>query len=267
LIFLKIKKILVIMNILLILSLFVLASNVSMPTVKAASTTSVFLYVTVGAQSVTANNTAMTMGASTTFTNGDTVQFQVTPFSGFQFLCFVYADSSGAVTSTYNPYTKTLQGSCALEAICVPTSNQTSTTVSGSGQATIVVFSSIGGTTNPAGSTDANTTGYGSYVIGHSTTLTQTPGNGFKFLCWMVQVNSTTVYTSDSLTYTPISTGTAIQAVWIPTSSSVTLPTTVDEFSSAVGAILALVLVGCAFGAFAYTKKYGNNATKAETST
>lgn len=264
------KKIFGIALILFVLTLLVLASSVSVSTVKAATTTSLFLYVTVGAQSVTANGTTMTQGASTTFTSGDTIQFKVTPFSGFQFLCFVYADSSGAVTSTDNPYTKTLSGGCALEAICVPTNNSTST-VSGSGSATIVVFSSIGGTTNPAGSTDANTTGYSGYTIGHSTTITQTPGTNFKFLCWMVQINSTTVYTSDSLTYTPTAAGTAIQAVWIPTNSSVTLSssptaTPVDEFSSSVAVVFVVVMVACAFGTYAYTKKHRNSSFIAETS-
>jgi len=251
---------------LLVSSLLILASSASVSTVKAATTTSVFLYITEGAQTVTANGTTMSQGASTTFTSGNTETFKVTPFSGFTFLCFVYADSSGSVTSTDNPFPKTLSGACSLEAVCIPTSNSTATT-SGSGSATIVVFAAIGGTTDPAGSTNA-THSYSGYTIGHSTTLTQTPGTNFKFLCWMVQVTSANVYTSSSLTFTPAASGTAIQAIWIPTSSSVTLPAAsptptpkVDEFSSLVVAVLAIALVACAFGTYAYAKKHRSSAS------
>ena len=208
--------------ILLTSALLLVAVIPNVPSVKAATTTTIFLYTTLGTQSITANGTAMTLGASNTYTSGNTEKFQATAASGFQFVCFVYADKSGPAASTDNPYTKTISAACSLEAVFVPTSNTTATT-SGSGTSALTIFATSGGTTSPAGSTSGASV---SATIGHSTTITQTPGTDFKFLCWVVQCSSSNnVYTSSSLTYTPTSNGAAIEALWVPTSSTVTLPT------------------------------------------
>ncbi len=258
----KTKKLKVFAMILLTSTLLILASSASVSTVKAATTSSVFLYTTLGAPSssaVTANGTAMAMGASTSFNTGDTEQFKATAASGFEFLCFVYADASAQVASTNNPYTKTITGNAALEAVFIPTTNTTAT-ASGSGAATLTVFATYGGTTTPAGSNTGKTAS--GYTIGHSATLTQTPGSDFKFLCWVVQCSSNNYYTSSPLVYTPTEAGAAIEAIWVPTSSSVTLPSAsatptpkVAEFSSAMVAIVALALVASAFGTYAVAKK------------
>ena len=248
--------------ILLTTTLLILASSASVSNVKAATSTTILTYTTLGG-SVTANGTALTGGASATYNDGDTLQLQATASSGFQFLCFVYADASGSVTSTDNPYTKVITGACALEAVFIPTSNEVETSP-GSGAATLTIFSSIGGTTDPAGSASGASA---SATIGHSTTITQSSGTSgdFKFLCWVTQdASGATLYSTSTLTFTPTSSGTAIEAIWIPTSSTVTLPsasptpTPVPEFSAAVAAIVAVALVASAFGTYAYSKKKRN---------
>jgi hypothetical protein len=252
------KKLKVLAMILLTTTLLILASSANIQTAKAASTESLVLYTTLGTSSVTANGTALTLGGANTVTAGDTYQFIATPSSGYQFVCWVYADATGPSASTATTYSKVISATCSLEAVCVPTTNTTATS-SGSGAATLTVFATSGGQTDPAGAiTGASVTG----TIGSSTQFTETPGTGFTFLCWVVQCASNNIYTSTTLNYVPTSTGAAVEALWVPTSSSVTLPplTTptptpkVSEFSTAMAALVALALVATAFGTFAYKK-------------
>ncbi|MGD0204664.1 MAG: hypothetical protein ABSC20_12280 [Candidatus Bathyarchaeia archaeon] len=257
--------------ILLTSMLLLVAIIPSVPSVKAATTTTLFLYTTLGTQSITANGTAMTLGASNTFTSGNTEKFQATASSGFQFLCFIYADASGPAASTDNPYTRTISAACSLEAVFVPTSNTTATT-SGSGTSTLTIFATSGGTTSPAGKTSGASV---SATIGHSTTITQTPGTGFKFLCWVVQCSSSNEYTSSSLTYTPTSNGAAIEAIWVPSSSTVTLPTPTPTATATpkpvsistddaiiIAVVVVIVVIIIAVGVFAYTKRTKKEAKK-----
>jgi len=255
----KTKNVKIFTMILLITALLITASSSSISNVKAATTTTVLAYTTLGG-SVSANGTALTGGASATYTNGDTLQLKATASTGWQFLCFVYADASGSITSTNNPFTKTLNGACALEAVFLPTTNTTAT-ASGTA-ASLTIFTTIGGTTNPAGSiAGATTTGF---TVGHTATVTQSSGTSgdFKFLCWIAQCSSNNYYTSSTLNFIPTASGTALEAIWIPTSSSVTLPSTsatptpkVPEYSAAIGALIVLALVAAAVGTVAYTKK------------
>ncbi|MGA2682653.1 MAG: hypothetical protein ABSF44_12730 [Candidatus Bathyarchaeia archaeon] len=257
----KTKNLKVFTMILLISALLILASSASLSNVKAATTTALFNYTTLGG-SVTANGTALTGGAATNFNSGDTLQFKATASSGFQFLCFVYADASGSITSTDNPFTHTITAACAMEAVFIPTSNAPASTASG-GAATVTLFTTIGGTTDPAASTSGAS--YSNYTIGTASTITQSSGTSgdFKFLCWVTQdSNGASLYTTSSLSLTPRSSGIAIEAIWIPTSSTVTLPSAsvtptpkVDEVSSVMAAIVAAALVAAAVGTVAYTKK------------
>jgi hypothetical protein len=66
-----------------------------------------------------------------------------------------------------------------------------------------------------------------------------------------------TVYTSTATTLSLKleSTTTAMQAFWVPTSSTVTLPTIISEFSSVMVAVVIAVLVLIAIGTFVYTRK------------
>ncbi len=255
----KTKKLKVLAMILLTSTILILAASANVPPAKAETTSAMFLYTTLGTSSVTANATTMTLGGSTNLNNGDTYQFQATATSGWKFLCFVYADKNGPVTSTDNPYSHSISQACSLEAVFLPTTNTTATT-SGSGAASFTIFATSGGETVPAGDTTGKTvTGY---TIGHSATFTQTPGSDFKFLCWVTQCSSNNYYDTSTLNYTPTESGTALEAIWIPTSSSITLPSTsatptptIPEFSAAAVALVALILVAGAFGTYAYTKK------------
>ena len=250
------RKLKVLAMILLTSTLLILTAGVSIPSAKATTTTTLFLYTTLGTSSVTANGTAMTGGASTTLNSGNTYQFKATASSGWQFVCFVYADKTGAVGSTLNPYSKVISNPCSLEAVFIPTTNTTGTS-SGSGAATLTLFASGGGTTSPAGATGGASI---SAVIGHTSTITETPGTGYTFLCWVVQCSSASnYYTSSTLSYTPITTGAAIEPIWVPTSSAITLPTPtptkIDELSSLMVVIVAAALVATALGSYAYAKR------------
>ncbi len=225
---------------------------------KAASTTSVYFYTTFGG-TVTANGTAITGGSTTSYTTGNTVSFAATASSGFKFVCFEYVASTGTQTSTNNPFVQTLSSvSCAVEALFSPTTNTTLTT-SGSGTATVDMLITAGGDTVPAGKATGT---YTNYTVGKTYTFTAVPGTGppsFKLLYWLTAttVGSTTtynMYTSMNPSITIKSDSVAIQAMFVPTSSSVVVPT-INEFSAAAVVALIVALVAVALGTFVYTKK------------
>lgn len=254
----KPKNLKVLAMIILTSALLILASSASVSTVKGATTTTLFLYTTLGSSSVSANGTTLTAGGSNTMTAGDTYTFTATPDSGWKFVCWDYAAASGAVGSTNNPFSQVISAACSLEAVYIPTTNATGTT-SGSGSSTITLFTSAGGTSSPAGSTTGTAiTG----TIGTATTLTETPSSSvYTFLCWITQCSSANnYYTSSSLSYKPLTSGVAIEPIWVVTSANISLPTPAPtpkptpEISSAMVAVLALALVATAFGTYAYKK-------------
>lgn len=255
----KTKKLKVLAMILLTSALLILASSASISNVKAATTQTLVLYTTLGMSSVDANGTALVSGAAgNSLTSGDTYTFTATAASGFQLIGWAYADASGPVGYTSASFSKVLSNECSLEAIFIPTTNTTATT-SGTGAATLSIFTTAGGTTSPAGSLTGASV---SATIGHTTTITQTAASDYKFLCWVVQCSSNNYYTSTSLAYTPTEAGAAIEAIWVPTSSSVTLPSAsatptpkVPEYSAAIVALIAVALVAAAVGTVAITKK------------
>jgi hypothetical protein len=259
------KKLKVIAMILLTSTLLILAASaVSIPNVKAATTTTLVVYTTLGGAStgaVKANGTPMVMGSSgNALTTGASYTFTATAASGYQFIGWAYADATGPSGTTSASYTKVISAPCSLEAIFIPTTNTTATT-SGSGAATLSLFATAGGTTSPLGTPFTGSAI--SATIGTAKTITQTPGTGYTFLCWVVQCSSNNYYTSSTLSYTPTSSGAAIEALWIPTSSGIVLPSTsptptptkVDEVGPAMAAIVAIALVATAFGTYAITKK------------
>jgi len=265
------KNIKVLTLILLTSTLLILtASAVSIPNVKAATTVTLIVYNSLGGAStgaVKANGTAMVQtSAGNPLINGDTYKFTATPASGYQFIGWVYADATGPSGTASATFTKVITAPCSLEAVFVPTTNVTATT-SGSGASTLVLFGTAGGTTTPAIANANLFTGQSiSATIGTPTTITETAGTGYTFLCWVVQCAQNNIYTSSpTLKYTPTSTGAAIEAIWVPSNSGITLtssmvtPTpTVNEFSIAATLALVIALVAVAFGTFAYTKKAKN---------
>jgi len=188
--------------------------------VKAATTDSVYVYSTIGG-SISGNGTALTGGSSPTYANGAVVAFTETPSSGFTFLNWIYINgTTGATTSTASTLSTSItQASCAVEAMFLPTTNATQTS-SGSGAATIDLYFSAGGTTDPASPKT-----YTNYTIGTSSTFSAVPASGFKFLYWVVATSSVSTYTSSSLTLNIPANTCVIQAFFVPTSSNVALPT------------------------------------------
>jgi len=95
----------------------------------------------------------------------------------------------------------------------------------------VTVFSAVGGTTTPAGNSTGPYASY-TYASGSTQTFTATAGTGFIFLCWETVTSSgATTSTTNPLSYT-VSQATAIQALFIPTSSAVTTtptPTTIPS--------------------------------------
>ncbi len=232
-----------------------MTANIS---VKAASTTSVYVYTTFGG-TVAGNGTTLTGGATKDYTTGSTINFTATASDGFKFLCFEYVAASGAQTSTDNPFLQTLSSSsCALEVLFTPTTNTTATE-SGSGTATVSTLLTAGGDTVPSVPSGQSAGTYTNYTVGTTYPFTAVPGSGFKLLFWLTATTSgstTTynIYTSTNPHITIESSIVAIQALFVPTSSSVTVPT-ISEISTAVVAVLAVALVVSAVGTYAYTKK------------
>ena len=254
----KISKKLSIMALILLTSTILLTASAG--GANAASTTSVYLYTTFGG-TVAGNGTTLTSGTSSSYTTGDTINFTATAQSGFKFVCFEYVASSGTQATTDNPFYQTLSlASCALEALFSPTTN-TTLTPSGSGKATVDMLLTAGGDTVPKGEATGT---YTNYTVGSTYQFTSVPGQGppaFKLLYWLTAttVGSTTtynIYTSTNPSITIASDSVAIQALFVPTSSTVSVPT-VNEFSAAIVAVLAVALVASAIGTYAYrrTKK------------
>ena len=245
--------------ILLTSALLITAISTEVPMAKAATSDSVYVYTTLGG-TITANGATVTGGSSPTYDNGTVVSFTAVPSAAdFTFLGWVYINGAAA-SSTVNPLSFTISAkSCAVEAMFQPTTNATQTST-GSGQATIALYFSAGGTTVPASGTGTGTSGtYTNYTVGTSSTFTAVPASDFKFLYWMIATSTVSTYTSTALTLKVPENTCVMQAFFVPTSSTVTLSPTptpkVDEFSSAIALVTALALVAVAFGTYTYTKK------------
>ncbi len=246
----KTKKNLKVFTLILLTSaLLIVATN---PSVKAATQDSVYVYTSLGG-SISTMGATLTGGTSYNFEDGTAVTLNATAGTGFQFLCWEVVSASGANTSTANPlvYTPDVANS-AIQAMFIPTSNATESSTS-SGSATIDILSSVGGSTNPVAAT------YTNYTVGTTNNFQAIPGSGFQFLYWIaVSANGANTYTSDTVALNVTANSCGIQAMFVPTSSTVSLPTptpAVDEFSSAMVTILAIALVSVAFGTFAITRK------------
>lgn len=245
----KSKNFKVIALILITSALLMVAIN---PGAKAQTQDSVYIYTSLGG-SISTMGATLTGGTSYNFENGTAVDLNATAGSGFQFLCWEVVSASGATTSTANPlaYTPDVANS-AIQAMFIPTSNAT-TTSTASGSATIDILASVGGSTNPTAAT------YTNYTVGSTNNFQAVPGTGFKFLYWIaVSANGANTYTSDTVALDVTANSCGLQAMFVPTSSSVSLPTptpAVPEFSSAVAGILVVMLVAIAFGTFAVTRR------------
>ncbi len=240
--------------ILLTSALLLVAINPNIPTVKAATQDSVYIYVSIGG-TISAGGTNLTGGDSYNYNNGTTVDFQATATSGFTFLCWEYASSAGGVASTVNPLALTLtESEYGVQAMYLPTTNTTVSSSSATGATTVDILTSAGGSTVPAAGT------YTNYTLGKVASFSVVAGTNFKFLYWIVSCTpGTFTTTANTLSFNlSASTFFAIQAMFVPTSSTVSLPTptpTINEFSSATAIIIAAVLVIVAFGTYTYTKR------------
>jgi hypothetical protein len=241
--------------ILLTSALIIVATNPNLPSAKAATTDSVYVYTSCGG-TILANGLTAAGGTTYNYTNGVAVNFTAAPIADFKFLCWEYSSASGTDTSTSNPFIYTIISTeNEIQALFIPTVNASSISSSSkTGTAPIDVLSSIGGTTTPAAGT------YTTYTIGTVISLTANPSANFKFLYWMVPSASGGAYTStfNPIEYNLTANACAIQAYFIPASSSVALPTptpTINEFSSSAAIITVTALVIAAFGTYAYTKK------------
>jgi len=235
-------------------ALLLLTVNPYMATVKAQTQDSVYVYTSCGG-TVSAAGTDITGGSTYNFTSGATITFSATPLAGFKFLCWDYAASSGSQTSTKNPFPYTIsQTECAIQAMFIPDVNASlSSTSSQTGAAPFDVLASMGGTTTPGAAT------YTTYTIGTVVSFTANPLTGFKFLYWLVPAaaGGSSVSTDSTLAFNVTANACALQAYFIPTTSSVRLPTIkqVDEFSSVVEIIAATILVIITFGAYAHSRR------------
>ena len=212
--------------------------------VKAQGTATVDTFSSIG------GTTSPAAGTYTNYTVGTTYTFTETPASGNSFLYWIVATAAGGATYTTPTLSYNITESTTLiQAMFIPTTN---TTVSSSqtGAATVELLVSIGGSTVPAAGT------YTNYTAGTVSAFKAVPGTGFSFLCWVVASSSANIYTANPLAYNVSGTACGIQAMFIPTSSTVTLPTpTVNEFSSAIAVILAAVLATVAVGTYTVTRK------------
>jgi hypothetical protein len=224
--------------------------------VTAQTQDSIFVYSTIGG-TISADGTALTGGNTYKYNDGSTVTFIATPDSGYQFLSWVDLTAAGGTTNTTTPLQYNVSASGAIEALFIPTSNATAAP-GGTGTSTVVIMLSAGGTTEPlAGS-------YTNYTVGNVSSFTAVPGNGFKFLYWMIAPSTSNTFTTSQVSWNVTADVCALQAYFVPTSSTVALPSasasptaspTVPEFSGIATVIIALALVAVAFGTYTYRRK------------
>ena len=205
---------------------------------------------------ISADGTSLTGGIDYNYINGASVNFTASPIDGFNFLCWEYASASGPNISTDNPFVYTISSTeSEIQAMFIPTVNAslsfgTTQTVT----SPFDVLTSIGGTTFPAAGT------YTNYTIGSVVTFVADAANNFKLLYWLVPAASggSTIITSNSFAFDVTANACALQAYFIPTSSSLTLLTArsststpkVIEFSSAAVIIMVTALVIASFGTY-----------------
>ena len=241
----------------LLLTSAILLASINLSSVMAQTTNSTYVYDSIGG-TVAANGNAVTGGTSVATNTNENAEFTATAQSGFEFLAWEYATAAGGCTDTNNPASINITVDGAIQALFIPSTNTTATS-SETGGATVIIYNSIGGETSPAGTAPPAT--YTNYNIGDVATFTTAPGAGFKFLYWIVATSTANYYTSSTLDLPIMESTVVMQAVFIPTDSSVTLPgqpvptPTVPEFSGIIVAAILVALVAVAVGTFAYSKK------------
>jgi len=192
--------------------------------VKAQTTYTVSIFYS-GAGSTTPSGDFSAETATFNYTAGSSQTFTATPSDGFTFVCWVIGTSSGATADTTNPLVYTVNSDISLQPVFVATTNNPIPTPPSTVSTVAVdLFASYGGTTNPTSvSSTAPYVDY-NYATGSAQTFTATPDSGFQFLCWVIvtgNVGSTS--TSATLSYT-VPEAAALQAIFVPTGSTVTLP-------------------------------------------
>jgi hypothetical protein len=232
------KKVKVLILVLLASALLLLSADLN---AKAAGTATVVVLSSVG------GTTSPAGGTSPSETIGQSVSFAATPDSGWNFFYWIVTTAAGSTTYTTNPLSWNVTGAGSVQAMFLPTRNGTLTPVA-AGTSAVYFPTSAGGSTSPkAGTTQTETNGI-------TVAFTATAGTGFKFLCWIIApASGGIVYTSNPLEYN-VSGACAAQALFLPTSSTVTLPKIVNEFSSAATVGLAIAMLAVACGTYAYKK-------------
>ena len=241
------KNLKILALILLTSTLLIIGSGAA--SVQAQAQPTVYVYNSQGGN-IAANGTQLNPSTNYNYTNGDTINYTPVPGTGFAFLCWDWIGTATPVTSTSNTLTETLQASdtCAIQALFVPITNATQT-ATGTGAATVIALLSAGGTTSP--SAGSGTASYTNYTIGSSAGFTATASSGFKFLYWLVvSAQGSSYYTSSTMDLTIPTSEVAVQAFFVPSASSVTIP----EFSAVIVAILAVALAVSAIGTVAYKR-------------
>jgi hypothetical protein len=204
-------------------------------------------------------------GTNPTYTIGQTATFTATPSSGWQFFYWIVTTAAGSTTYTTNPLSWNVTGAGSAQAMFLPTTNAT-VAPSAAGTTSLYFLTSAGGDISSGGPTTAGAklTSAGlsgktqDLTIGTTYNYSATPGSGFTFVAWVLAPSSGgVVFTSNPLLYNA-SQSCAIQALFIPNSSTVTLPTIINEYSSAATVGLTVALLAVAFGAFAIRRKPKN---------
>ena len=238
--------------------LLVIINDSNFSTVKAQTQDSVLVYDSCGG-AISADGTNLTGGSSYNYANDTAVTFRSIPATGFDFLCWEVATAAGPSISTTNTLIYTVSGSVAIQALYTPIKNATYSTSTQTGTAPFDILASIGGTTSPASGT------YTNYTIGTVVNIAANPGTGFKFLYWMVSTSGALTTTSNPLEYNVSANSCGVQALFVPTSSTLTLPTpaaTINEFSSTTATITAITMVIVAFGAYTFHKRTETRAAQ-----
>lgn len=207
-------------------SMLLMVAAVPWQNVNAATTYTVSMFSSC-AGSTTPVGSSSTGVATYTYNAGSSQTFTATPSTGFTFLCWVIGTASGPTTNTTNPLTYTVNSDIGLQPIFIPSSNTPIPTPPATAKSeSVLVFASYGGSSTPTGTSTTAPYVIYNYNSGSSQSFTATPGSGFKLLCWLyVGAVGGSTTTQNPASYT-IAESAAIQPIFIPTSSTVTLPGT-----------------------------------------
>ena len=256
---LKHAKSLKVSTLVLLASILLLgAISPNLLTVKAQTSATITVETAIGGTTDLEPNANVGPGTYT-YADGTSVSLSATPTTSYNFEEWTITSSLGTYADTDNPATLVVNatiGTYTVDALFVqlltppgepPVTNMATA-------ATVVILPASGGTTSPPA---------GTYALTNAANfdISATPASGFVFAHWVIAgtpLSHGAYAFTDTPTNNPYNVNHGYgdtyyyQPVFSPISTTAT--STINEFSSATAALMALILVIVAFGTYAFAR-------------